>query len=183
MKSTTRTTVSKSSPAIKAIIAATFPEWTGRKVTVVDVIEGWQSTQYVDDRSVWMLVNLETLQTARAAAPSYGGPAVVHPVPADGCAYAVLVRYPGAPDSIEIVVEGRWTVQDLEPVADALEAKQPKLALAAARAALADDSYANAAAEYGGIVVAVAEGARKNAARVAVLVTKKAEFMNRTVWA
>lgn len=184
MNTTTRTTVSKSSPRIKAIIARTFGHlFAGRKVTVCEVSPTWESTQYVDDHSVWILVNLETLELTHIPRPTYGSTRHIHAAPSDGCALVTLVRYPGSPDSIEIVIGRRSVAADLEIAADALEAKQPKRALEVIQAALAQDEYANAAYDYAGILLAVAEGARKVAAAAATKAAKKAEFLGRTVWA
>lgn len=113
MTNARRTKVSKSHPAIKAIIAATFPTWTGRKVTVIEASEGWGHTQCIDDQTSVMHLDLATGAVGRAERPTYGGPSVVHRAHF-GIAVVMLSRFMGQDMGVEIIVDATQGLDDAE---------------------------------------------------------------------
>ncbi len=165
MTNTTRTQVSKAHPAIKAILAVTFPNWTGRKVIVIQTGEGWEHTQYVDDSTSAVYVNLETMQTCMAARPGYTSGPVTHK-PTTATALVMLSRFMGQDMGVEIVIQDRGI--DMTVATDAALAGQgSKRVRACVDAALADDTLHNSAAMHGGILSAVVEATAKKIEKAA----------------
>ena len=103
MTKTTRTKVSKSNAAIKAIIAATFPTWKGRKVTVIEADMMWMHTMYVGDQTSAYEVHLDDMTVHLIPRPGYlDGPRVL--APHAGCALVLHSYFQGQDMGVEIVV-------------------------------------------------------------------------------
>jgi hypothetical protein len=120
MKSTTRTRVLKSHPAIKALIARSFPDFKGRRVTVVQVDPTWTSTYYIDDRSTWCTLPLAK-SVGRAVViprPTYGGEPRIISAPPVGCAHACAIVFQGERTGLEIVIN-KLDGLIIEPAIDA----------------------------------------------------------------
>lgn len=165
MLKTTRTKVSKASPGIRKILeAAQLGDWTGRKVTVVEVDrDTWTSTQWCDDRDIVTAVCLDDMSAARAPSPVYGGEAVVHRAH-EGVAMVFHVRGYGY-EQVEIVVpagedyRGAIDQAALMVLVDACLAKAP----AKTRRALAELTSAHVGMR--GIAAALAEARAKDLVR------------------
>lgn len=121
------TQVSKSSPAIKQIIAATVgSDWTGKKVVIREVPASWEFTQYIDDKlNAWYL-NLDTLSATGQVRvwspeqPRYGGPNVVMPAPKSHEALVLAWRVPRSQGMEIIIREDAIDPQAVAVAADAL---------------------------------------------------------------
>lgn len=100
---TTRTPVSKSSKAIKAVVAACFPTWTGRKVTVIEAGPEWAHVHYLGDQTQATRVYLDSGIANALPGPTIGGPSVVYRAE-DGRAVVLLSRFMGSDMGVEIVV-------------------------------------------------------------------------------
>lgn len=100
---TTRTQVSKASKAIKAMIAAAFPEWRGRKVAVIEAAEGWEHTVFVDDQTDVAYYVLDEGRVAHQPRPRYTGGALTHK-PQVGCVLMILSRFMGQDMGVEIII-------------------------------------------------------------------------------
>lgn len=155
------TQVSKTSPAIKQIIAATIgADWPGKRVTVREVSPSWTHTEYIDDKTLAWYVPLSTLgirhvRIWQPVRPSYGGPPVVHPAPQANEALVHVFRLRG-PQSMEIVVaEDAIDRQAVSVAADALLAGGKKASAAAAEAA-------KLCGATGGLCLAIAEAHAKS---------------------
>ena len=102
MTKTTRTKVSKSSKGIKDLLSC-FPQWKGRKVTVIEAGPEWVHVQYIDDKTNAVLVDLVDGQAAWQPEPRYGGPAVAHRA-VYGHALVLLSRFMGEDMGVKIVI-------------------------------------------------------------------------------
>lgn len=147
-----RTKVSKSHRAVKALLNVTFPTWTGRKVVVIEAGSEWTHTQYVDDLTRAMVVDLATCTAVEARRPTYGGAPVVHRALA-GCAVVMLSRFMGQDMGIEIIVPMGALAADALTVATdaALEGKRGPAASVCAECG-----------DYAGIAHALVEARVKN---------------------
>lgn len=100
---TTRTKVSKSNPAIKAIIKATLPEWTGRTLSVVTVGDEWHMTQYIDDRWTVKRVDLVDMSVTDCERPQFNGGLTTSAVHRALSRTALVIHYRSHKD-VEIIV-------------------------------------------------------------------------------
>lgn len=105
MTNTTRTKVSKTLPAIKAILAeieATGAKVKTRNITIVEARE-YTFTRHIDDACEVYTLDLATARLGATQRPRYGGPSVVTPVTAE---QGVIVHYRKGygPESIMIVI-------------------------------------------------------------------------------
>jgi hypothetical protein len=130
----TETPVSKTSPAIKQIIAATVgASWGGKKIVVREVPSSWEHTEYIDDKTLAWYLNLATLRVWQPERVRYGGLAVMHPAPKIGEALIHVLRLQG-PQSMQIIVqEDAIDSATVSVVTDALLARDKKSAEAAAK--------------------------------------------------
>lgn len=130
----TETPVSKTSPAIKQIIAATVgASWGNKKIVMHKVPSSWKHTEYIDDKTLAWYLNLATLRSWRPDRPHYGGPSVIHPAPKLGEALIHVLRLRG-PQSMEIIVqEDAIDSATVAVVTDALLERDKKSAAEAAR--------------------------------------------------
>jgi hypothetical protein len=106
MTKTKRTQVSKANPGIKAILSRTVgAEWTGRKVTVLEVAPEWTHTQYVDDNTVAFAVCLDDMSAARIPGPVYGSSVETVPHSAhEGVAIVLWMRGHYGGNTVEIII-------------------------------------------------------------------------------
>lgn len=119
MTKTTRTKVSKSSKGIKDLLAC-FPQWKGRKVTVIEAGPEWVHVQYIDDQTNAVLVDLSDGHANFQQGPRYGGPSVVHRA-VDDHALVMLSRFMGEDMGVEIAIPAGAIGADVLTVAvDAL---------------------------------------------------------------
>lgn len=152
---TTRTKVSKSSPAIKAVIASCFSQWTGRIVHVVEADETWQHAVFHDDQTTVVYQDLESphpLSVAQMPRPSFGA---VPPVHRAMPGYAIFIhdRFQGADLGVEIVIPaGAIDPAVLEVSVDALLQGNKRLAA----------STLKACGVYAGIAMALADARAKS---------------------
>jgi hypothetical protein len=159
----TDTPVSKTSPAIKQIIAATIgASWGGKKVVVREVPSSWEHTEYIDDKTLAWYLNLATLVGSgqvRVWQPErvrYGGPAVVHPAPKIGEALIHVLRLHG-PQSMEIIVqEDAIDAATVDVAVDALLSHDKKSA----------EAVAKRCGVTGGLCLALAEARAKSIGKI-----------------
>jgi len=125
----TRTPVSKANAGIKAILAAVgMSDWSGRKVTIVEVGSEWTHTQYVDDADRIFVVCLDDMSAGRAPAPVYGQVGSVVHMPHAGTALVIHSRDYGC-EGVEIVIpagedyRGAIDAMALEVTIDAMLAR------------------------------------------------------------
>lgn len=156
--------ISKSNAAIKAIIAATVgADWTGRKITIVEVSSNWTHTRYVDDMTTAWYVCLQSVTgepvcAQRIEGARYGGaPVVVHAPDGIGVSAIVIYHRGFAQHDLEIYVP-----------ADAIDAQVLEVAIDAGLAHdkrgyhLALEGVSDA---YRGIATALAEAECKSRAK------------------
>lgn len=103
---TKRTRVSKSHPAVKALITKTFPNWKGRKVTVIEASPDWEHYQYHDDLTKVFRVYFDDGTVYAADRPSFnsGFPKGVSHRVIDGAAVVMLSNFMGEDMGVEIII-------------------------------------------------------------------------------
>lgn len=172
--SSQRIQVSKVHPAVKAILAVTFPDWGGRKVTVVQAGPTWEYTQYVDDQTSAMWVNLATLEVSWAARGSIlTGPA--KHCARSGMALVMLTRFMGSIESCDVIVEDCGA--DLSVATDAALAGQgSKRVRACVDAALAMQFGVGT---LGGLLSAFVEGQAKKINKDATKAAAKSDRLEK----
>lgn len=156
----TDTQVSKTSPAIKQILAATVGSgWPGKRVVVRQVSQLWSHIEYIDDKTSAWYVQLATLgggmvRVWEPERPTYGGPSIVHPSPQQHEALVHAWRS-GTRTGVEIIVLEQAIDRHAVSVAtDALMTGGKKAASAAVEAA-------KVCGATGGLCLAIAEAHAK----------------------
>jgi hypothetical protein len=110
--------VAKSNPAIKALVAQLFPQYTGRKITVRVFSNAYQFTTYVGDADEACLTDSDGAYRY-ASQPSYGGVGSVTWTVDDGRVLVMHHRRLAKSISINIVANGLDT-SDVAVLVDAL---------------------------------------------------------------